>query len=109
MGNFPRGRPRGLRVAERRWSSWDAVSGVQVSTEKSGRAAERARLPRLIVCSRLDRERASLDRTLESMRTSLGRELRAGADADRREKDFKGVVDLVAMKAYTFADDESGR
>ena len=86
------------------------MAGVQVSTEKVWAAADELQLPRLVVVNRLDRERASLD-------------ARARVDARRRsaaacvpvqlpigeEKDFKGVVDLVAMKAYTFAGDESGK
>jgi elongation factor G len=109
MGNFLSEARAALRVAEAAVVVIDAVSGVQVSTEKVWSAADEFGLPRLIVCNRLDRERASLDRSLESMRGSLGRncvplQLPIGA-----EKDFRGVVDLVAMRQHLFATDGSGR
>jgi elongation factor G len=109
MGNFLGDARSALRVAEAALVVVDAVSGVQVSTEKVWAAAEEFALPRLIVVNRLDRERASLDRTLESMRATLGRncvpvQLPIGA-----EKDFSGVVDLVALKAYTFSGDDAGK
>jgi elongation factor G len=86
----------------------DAVSGVQVQTEAVWALAQEQNLPRLIIVNRLDRERASLDRTLESLRSSFGRTVVPLTLPIGEEKDFKGVVDLVSMKAYTFAGDSSG-
>src|SRR6188508_2463087 len=68
MGNFLGDTRAALRVVEAAIVVVDAVSGVQVSTEKAWETAEGLELPRLVVCNRLDRERASLDRALESMR-----------------------------------------
>jgi elongation factor G len=109
MGNFLAEARSALRVAEAALVVVDAVGGVQVSTEKVWAYAEESQLPRLIVVNRLDRDRASLERTLESMRTTLGRACVPIQLPVGEEKDFKGVVDLVAMKAYTFAADESGK
>ena len=109
MGNFLSEALAALRVAEAALVVIDAVGGVQVSTEKAWEAAEELKLPRLIAVNRLDRERASLDRTLDSMRTVLGRACMPVQLPIGEEKDFKGVVDLVSMKAYTFAGDESGK
>ena len=109
MGNFLSDARSALRVVEAAVVVVDAVAGVQVSTEKVWEAAEESQLPRLIVCNRLDRERASLERTLESVRTTLGRNCIPVQLPIGEEKDFKGVVDLVGMKAYTFAADESGK
>jgi elongation factor G len=109
MGNFLSDSRAALRVVEAAVVVVDAVGGVMVSTEKVWEAAEELGLPRLIVCNRLDRERASLERALESMRTSLGRNCVPVQMPIGEEKDFTGVVDLVAMKAYTFAGDESGK
>jgi elongation factor G len=109
MGNFLSDARAAMRVAEAALVVVDAVAGVQVSTEKVWADAEEFELPRLIVCNRIDRERASLDRALESMRTSLGRNCVPVQLPIGEEKDFKGVVDLVAMKAYTFAGDDSGK
>ncbi len=109
MGNFLSDARAALRVSEAVLVIVDAVGGVQVSTEKVWADAEDLQLPRLLVCNRLDRDRASLERTLDSMRTSLGRNCVAVQMPLGQEKDFKGVVDLVAMRAYTFAADDSGR
>ena len=51
----------------------DAVSGVEVQTEKVWEEAEAQELPRMVVLSRMDRERASLSRTLEAIQASFGR------------------------------------
>ena len=51
----------------------DAVSGVMVQTEKVWEAADALGLPRLVVLNRLDRERASLDRALASLRGACSR------------------------------------
>ena len=109
MGNFLGDARSALRVAEAALVVVDAVSGVQVSTEKVWAYAEEFQLPRLIAVNRLDRERASLDRTLESLRTTLGRNCVPVQLPIGVEKDLSGVVDLVAMKAFTFAADESGK
>jgi elongation factor G len=109
MGNFLTDARAALRVAEAAVVVVDAVGGVQVSTEKVWSEAESLGLPRLVVCNRLDRERASLERTLESMRATLGRNCVPVQLPIGEEKDFKGVVDLVAMKAYSYAADESGK
>ena len=57
-----------LRVADAAMVVVDAVAGVEVQTEKVWAEAEALGLPRLVVVNRLDRERASLDRTLTSVR-----------------------------------------
>ena len=102
-------RARRCASPKRRWSSSTPSAGVQVSTEKVWAEADEAQLPRLVVCNRLDRERASLERALESMRTTLGRNCIPVQLPIGEEQDFKGVVDLVAMKAYLFAADDSGK
>ena len=109
MGNFLSDARAALRAADAALVVIDAVSGVEVSTEKAWGFAEELQLPRLIALSRLDRERASLDRALESMRTVLGRNCVPVQIPIGAEHSLTGVVDLVAMKAYTFAGDESGK
>jgi elongation factor G len=109
MGNFLADARAGLRVAEAAVVVIDAVSGVQVSTEKVWSYADELQLPRLLVVNRLDRERASLDRALESMRSTLGRSCVPVQLPIGEERNFTGVIDLVAMKALTFAADESGK
>jgi elongation factor G len=68
MGNFLSEARAALRAADAAVVVVDAVAGVEVSTEKVWAIAEEFGLPRLIALNRLDRERASLDRALASMR-----------------------------------------
>jgi elongation factor G len=87
----------------------DSVNGVEVQTEKAWSYAEEFGLPRLIVASRMDRERAHFDQTVAGINEAFGRaavplQLPIGA-----EKDFQGVVDLIHMRAYTFEGDGSGK
>jgi elongation factor G len=109
MGNFLTDARSALRVSEAALVVVDAVSGVQVSTEKIWAAAEELRLPRLVVCSRLDRDRASLTRAVQSMQDSLGRGCVPVQLPIGEERDFRGVIDLVGMRAYTWPADESGK
>jgi elongation factor G len=66
-------------------------------------------VPRLIVLNRLDHERANVERSLESLRAAFGRSVVLVQLPIGDEKAFRGVVDLIAMKAWTFAADGSGQ
>ncbi len=109
MANFLSDARAALRVADAAVVVVDAVAGVEVSTEKIWSAAEELGLPRLVVLNRLDRERASLERSLESLHTAFGRTVVPLHLPIGEEKSFNGIVDLVAMKAWTFAADGSGK
>ena len=87
----------------------DAVAGVMVQTEKVWDAAAELELPRMIVLNRLDRERASLERSLQSLRESCSRTVIPIQLPIGEEKSFRGVVDLVTRKAFMFQTDESGK
>ena len=102
MGNFLADARAALRVADAALVVVDAVSGVEVQTEKVWAEADALGLPRLIVVNRLDRERASLDRTLTSLRDVFSRTIIPIQLPIGEEKDFSGVIDLVAMKAWTY-------
>ena len=109
MGNFLADARSALHAADSALVVVDATSGVQVSTEKVWHFADETSLPRLIVVNRLDRDRSSFDRAVESIHAYLGRtcvpiQLPVGAGGD-----FNGVIDLVAMKTYRWAGDESGK
>ena len=80
----------------------DGVAGVEVVTERVWGYCEEYKTPRVIVASRMDRERADATRVLESLTNAFGRtviplELPIGS-----EKNLTGVVDLVNMKSYTY-------
>jgi elongation factor G len=109
FGNFFSDARAALRIADGALVIVDAVAGVEVQTEKAWAAAEELQLPRLVVVNRMDRERASLERTLESLRAALHRTIIPIQLPIGEERDFKGVIDLVTMKALTFAGDGSGK
>ena len=109
MGNFLADARAALSVADAALVVVDAVAGVMVQTEKVWEAAEEAALPRLVVLNRIDRERASLERSLTSLREACNRTVIPIQLPIGEEKTFRGVVDLVTRKAYTFQTDESGK
>jgi elongation factor G len=79
-----------------------AVEGVEVQTEAVWRMAEERDLPRMIFINKLDRERASFDRTLDQLRDVFGAgvaplELPIGEEAA-----FHGVADLLTDTAITY-------
>jgi elongation factor G len=108
FGNFFSDAAAALRVSDGALVVVDAVSGVEVQTEKVWESAEQNALPRLVVLNRLDRERASLPRTLESLHAAFGRTVVPVQMPIGEEKSFRGVVDLVGMKAYVYEQDGSG-
>ena len=109
FGNFLSDTLAAMRISDAAVVVVDAVSGVEVQTEKVWEAAEAYALPRLVVVNRLDRERASLRRTLESLQTAFGRTVTPVQMPIGEEKAFRGVVDLVGMKAYVFEPDGDGK
>src|SRR4249920_386514 len=102
MGNFLSDARAALHVADAALVVVDAVGGVMVQTEKVWAAAEETSLPRLVVVNRLDRERASLERTLKSLHEACNRTVVPIQLPIGEEKAFKGVVDLISRKAFTF-------
>ena len=109
MGNFLSDSRAALRVADAALVVVDAVHGAEVSTEKIWAAADELEVPRIIVLNRLDRERASLDRSLQSLRGVFGRTVVPLQLPIGEEQRFCGVVDLVSMKGWTFPTDGSGK
>ena len=109
MANFLSDARAALRVSDGALVVVDAVAGVQVSTEKVWEAANDLEVPRIVVLNRLDRERASVDRALESLHTVFGRAVVPVQLPIGQEKTFRGVIDLIGMKAWTFATDGSGK
>jgi elongation factor G len=109
MGNFFADAVAALHIADAALVVVDAVGGVMVQTEKVWTAAEELGLPRLVVVNRLDRERSSLERSLASLHEACNRTVIPIQLPIGEEKNFRGVVDLVSKKAFTFQTDESGK
>lgn len=80
------------------------VSGVEVMTEKTWEFAEEYNLPRFIFINKLDRERASFERTMESVKEAFGDSVIPVQIPIGQESSFQGVVDLVTQKAYAYQD-----
>jgi len=98
-----------LRVADGAVVVVDGVSGVEVQTQRAWSYAEEMGLPRIIVVNRMDRERASFPRTLDSLQAAFGRTVVPLAIPLGEEKGFVGVADLLSGKADVYSDDQSGK
>ena len=85
------------------------VTGVEVTTEKVWKFADEFELPRMVIINKMDRERASYSRTLDALQKKFGKNVVPIQLPIGEEKDFNGVIDLVAMKAYKYATDGSGK
>ena len=78
----------------------DAVSGVEVQTERVWKFAAEFGRPVIFVVNRMDRDRASFDRVMESLQKKFGRGVVALQIPFGEEKSFRGTVDLVRMEAH---------
>jgi len=87
----------------------DGVAGVEVVTERVWGYCEEINLPRMIVVSRMDRERADATRTLDSLTKAFGRAVTPLQLPIGSEKNLSGIVDLVRMKAYSYEMGGSGK
>ena len=87
----------------------DGVAGVEVQTEKVWGFASEDKLPRAVIINKLDRERADFQRALASVQEAFGRTAIPIQIPIGSERDFKGVVDLIRMKAYTYTPDGDGK
>jgi elongation factor G len=87
----------------------DATAGVQVVTEKVWDFCAEYDIPRAFVINWMDRELASFERALTSIQESFGRGAVPVQLPIGQEKSFKGVVDLIAMKAEIYQPDGNGK
>jgi elongation factor G len=79
-----------------------AVDGVEVQTEVAWELAVEAGLPRAIVINKLDRERASFERTLEQLVQAFGTQVAPLELPLGEEHDFEGVADLLSRRAFRY-------
>ena len=99
----------GLALADLAVIVVSAVEGVEVQTEVAWEAAAELNLPRMIFINKLDRERASFDRTLEQLRDRFGAGVAPLELPVGEETSFRGVIDLLSDTAYIYGDDGVGR
>ncbi len=86
----------------------DSTAGVEVQAEKAWEFAEEHRLARAVVFNKLDRDRASFERSLESVHNSFGRTVIPVQIPMGEEASFRGIIDLLGEKAYVYKTDGSG-
>lgn len=98
-----------LAAADAAFVTVDGVAGVEVQTEKVWSFCEEFKLPRAVIVNKLDRERSSFERALESVQSFFGRTAIPIHLPIGSEREFKGIVDLVRMKSYTYAPDGDGK
>lgn len=93
-----------LRVADGAVVMIDAVGGVEFQTEKVWSFAGDLSMPRLVFINRMDRERADFFKALESVRSKLKVKPTVCFLPIGKEEAFRGLIDLIHMKAVTFED-----
>jgi elongation factor G len=87
----------------------DAVAGVEVQTEKVWAFATDYGHARILLVNKLDRERAGFERAVESIQNAFGRSCIPVQIPMGEEKNLRGIIDLIAMKAYTYDTSGSGK
>ncbi len=92
----------GLRVADAALVVVTAEKGVEVGTELVWEYADERKLPRMVLVNKLDRENTSFDNALKSLRDQFGVKVVPLQIPIGEQSSFKGVVDLVTQKGYTF-------
>jgi elongation factor G len=92
----------GIRVADAALMVVTAEKGVEVGTELTWKYADERHLPRMVLVNKLDRENTSFDQALESLRGQFGVKVVPLQIPIGEQSGFRGVVDLVSQKAFTF-------
>lgn len=95
-----------LRVVEAGLVNLCAVSGVEVGTEKVWKLAEQKRLPRICFINKMDRENANFEKALSEARDLFGGNVVPVQIPIGSEDNFKGVIDLLQMKAFVYSGDK---
>jgi elongation factor G len=96
---------RSLRVLDGGVVVFDAVQGVEPQSETVWRQADRYGVPRICFVNKMDRVGASFERTIESIKDRLGANPIPMQVPIGFEATFRGIVDLLTMKAIIWEDD----
>ncbi len=99
----------GLRAADLALFCVSAVDGVEVQTEQLWRAAAEEGIPRAVVITKLDRERASYERTLNELRDAFGKSIAPIQVPIGEETDLRGLVRVATERAYEYSGEPTGR
>jgi elongation factor G len=99
---------RSLRVLDGAVAVFDAVHGVQPQSEKVWRQADKYGVPRICFINKMDKMGADFERAIDTIRKRLNAKPVAIQIPIGQEDKFKGVVDLVFMKAILWKDETLG-
>lgn len=99
---------RSLRVLDGGVVVFDAVAGVEPQSETVWRQADDYNVPRICFVNKMDRTGADFVRTINMIRERLNGNPIAIQWPIGQEADFRGIVDLITMKAYIWEDDDLG-
>ena len=99
---------RSLRVLDGAVALFDSVSGVQPQTETVWRQGDKYKVPRICFVNKMDKNGADFEHVLDTIRKRLGARPVALQIPIGAEANFKGVVDLIEMKAIVWRDEEMG-
>jgi elongation factor G len=99
---------RSLRVLDGAVALFDSVSGVQPQTETVWRQGDKYKVPRICFVNKMDKAGADFEHVIETIRKRLGARPVATQIPIGAEAKFKGVVDLIEMKAILWHDETMG-
>jgi elongation factor G len=99
---------RSLRVLDGAVAVFDAVHGVQPQSEKVWRQADKYGVPRICFINKIDKMGADFEHAIDTIRKRLSAKPVAIQIPIGQEDKFKGVVDLMTMKAIVWKDETMG-
>ena len=99
---------RSLRVLDGAVAVFDAVHGVQPQSEKVWRQADKYGVPRICFINKIDKMGADFEHAVDTIRKRLNAKPVAIQIPVGQEDKFKGVIDLIHMKAIIWQDDTMG-
>jgi elongation factor G len=99
---------RSLRVLDGACAVFDAVHGVEPQSETVWRQADKYGVPRICFINKMDKMGADFERAVETIRKRLNARPVAIQLPIGQEDKFKGVIDLMAMKAIIWNDESMG-
>ncbi len=99
---------RSLRVLDGGVVVFDAVAGVETQSETVWRQADKYNVPRICFINKMDRIGVDYEADIESIRQRLGAKVAVLQLPIGEESNFRGVVDLIKMKAYIWHSEDLG-
>ncbi|CAI9406452.1 Elongation factor G [Pleomorphomonas sp. T1.2MG-36] len=99
---------RSLRVLDGAVCVLDSNQGVEPQTETVWRQGDKYHVPRIVFCNKMDKTGANFDQCLSDIKTRLGARPVALQLPIGSEANFKGIVDLIRMRAVVWEDEQLG-